>query len=73
MFMPGKFQRQKGLLYCPNCRKQRGTKEPLDEGKRESERAGLKQNVTKKKNVRSWLPNHGVPHGVVGLPLLHGK
>ena len=43
--------------------------------KEESEIAGLKLNVTKKKKVRSWLPNHGVGllQVVVGLPLLHGK
>ena len=35
--------------YHPNSRKWRGTKEPLDEGERESEKAGLKLNIQKTK------------------------
>ena len=45
--------------YHPNSRKWRGTKEPLDEGERESEKAGLKLNMKKTKimvstPITSW-------------------
>ena len=35
------------------CRKQRGTKEPLDDAERESEKAGLKLNIQKMKIMAS--------------------
>ena len=38
-----------------NGRKQRGTKEPLDKGEKESEKAGLKPNIHKKKIMTSSL------------------
>ena len=38
-------------------RKQRGTKEPLDESEREVEKAGLKLNIKKEKR-RSWHWSH---------------
>ena len=38
-------------------RKQRGTKEPLDESEREAEKAGLKLNIKKEKQ-RSWHWSH---------------
>ena len=41
--------------YHPNGRKQRGTKEPLDEGKEKSEKAGLKLNIQKTKIIASGL------------------
>ena len=41
--------------HHPNARKWRGTKEPLDEGKEESEKAGLKLNIQKAKIVASGL------------------
>ena len=45
--------------YLSNGRKWRGTKEPLDEGKEESEKAGLKFNIQKTKimacgPITSW-------------------
>ena len=39
--------------YHPNGRKQEGTKEPLDKGKMESEKAGLKLNIPEIKIVAS--------------------
>ena len=39
--------------HHPNARKWRGTKEPLDEGKEESEKAGLKLNIQKTKIMAS--------------------
>ena len=47
-------------MTSPICRKKRGTKEPLDEGEEESEKASLKINIGK---IRPW---HLVPS-------LHGK
>ena len=45
-------------------RMQRGTKEPLDEGERESEKAGLKLNIQKTKimiytHITSWQKKMG--------------
>ena len=39
--------------YYSNGRKQRGTKEPLNEGEEESEKAGLKLNIQKTKIMAS--------------------
>ena len=39
--------------YHSNDRKQRGTKEPLNEGEEESEKAGLKLNIQKTKIMAS--------------------
>ena len=43
----------------PYGRKRRGTKEPLDEGKREEWKAGLKLNIQKTKIMVSSLIIHG--------------
>ena len=45
--------------YHSNGRKWRGTKEPFDEGKKESEKAGLKLNIQKTEimafgSITSW-------------------
>ena len=50
-------------MTLPYGRKQRGTKEPLDEGGKESEKAGLKLNIQKMKFGIQWHP----------VPSLHGK
>ena len=40
-------------MITPYCRKQRGTKEPLDEGQRDNEKACLKCNIQKTKIMGS--------------------
>ena len=57
---PGKIQSsQICRWYYPNCRKQRGTKEPLDEGEREEQRSWLKTQhqttkITASSPITSW-------------------
>ena len=47
-------------MIPPYGRKQRGTKEPLDEGEHEkSEKAGLKLNIQKTKIIASIPSRHG--------------
>ena len=46
-------QPQRCRWYHPYSRKQRGTKQPLDEGEEESEKAGLKLNIQKIKIMAS--------------------
>ena len=56
----GSTQPQVGRWHHPNGRKQRGTKELLDEGEREEWKTGLKLNIQKTKIMASIPSLHGI-------------
>ena len=56
--LPGKISITTDMhITPPYGRKQRGTKEPFDEGERESEKAGLTLNIQKMKIMASGPPS----------------
>ena len=53
--LPGEIATSSDMQMIPlKCRQQRGTKEPLDESERESEKALLKLNVQKSEYHGIW-------------------
>ena len=64
--------------YHSNGRKWRGTKEPLDEGKRGEQKAGLKLNIQKTKIIESspttsWQVGGGIVEAVADFIFLESK